>query len=293
MKFNECVNEYKNYNDYMEIANSSTETYLSNCKRFFEVVDKDVEDVKKSDVNRYLMNFKETHSYSSLELMVRSLSSFYKVMIDELELFDIVNPTNGIKLPKRKEEQEHHMALTKQQVEQLLRHCKNCREVAMIKLFVKSGIRFHELSNITLEQYLNRGEDNSIELVVTKGSHNRMIYLGDDVIEAIDKYINTLRKNDCGCDRLFVSNQGTPMDRCATSRTLKCIARRADFDEEFISKLSNHCLRSTFSSININNGVPVPIVAKALGHKSGISVVLNHYYKENQDDIKNIMCNTI
>ena len=68
----------------------------------------------------------------------------------------------------------------------------------------------------------------------------------------------------------------------------------ADFmDNEIVAKISNHCLRSSFASYNINNGIPVAVVAKAMGHKSGISVVLNNYYHENKEDVKNMMLSMI
>ena len=235
------------------------------------------------------MKYKDGHAYSTLELMVRSLSSFYNVIIDELQLVDMENPTVGIKLPRRKEEQEHHIAISKDDIMAIIRHAKNVREKAMIMLYFTTGIRYCELSNITLEQYQNRVEG-KITLEVTKGSKERDIYISDSVASIIDEYINTIRKDG---KWLFMSNQSTQIDGQSFSRTLKCLARRADLDDEIVTKISNHCLRSSFASYNINNGTPVAVVAKAMGHKSGISVVLNNYYHENKEDVKNMMLSMV
>ena len=171
----------------------------------------------------------------------------------------------------------------------IIRHAKNVREKAMIMLYFTTGIRYCELSNITLEQYQNR-VDGKITLEVTKGSKERDIYISDSVASVIDEYINTIRKDG---KWLFMSNQSTQIDGQSFSRTLKCLARRADLDDEIVTKISNHCLRSSFASYNINNGTPVAVVAKAMGHKSGISVVLNNYYHENKEDVKNMMLSMV
>ena len=289
MNLNEYLKNYTEYAKYIELADKTIETYTDNIVKFFKSVSKNVEDIRKSDINVYLMGYKNGHSYSTLELMVRSLSSFYNIIINELQLVDMENPTVGIKLPRRKEEQEHHIAISRDDIMAIVRHAKNVREKAMILLYFTTGIRFCEISNITFEQYKNR-VGNKITLSVTKGSKERDIYISDSVASVIDEYINTIRKDG---KWLFMSNQSTQIDGQSFSRTLKCLARRADLDDEIVTKISNHCLRSSFASYNINNGTPVAVVAKAMGHKSGISVVLNNYYHENKEDVKNMMLNMV
>ena len=289
MNLNDYIKSYTEYAEYIDLSANSIHTYIENVIKFFNAVDKNVEDIRKSDINLYLMKYKDGHAYSTLELMVRSLSSFYNVIIDELQLVDMVNPMVGIKLPRRKEEQEHHIAISKDDIIAIIRHAKNVREKAMIMLYFTTGIRYCELSNITLEQYQNR-VDGKITLEVTKGSKERDIYISDSVASVIDEYINTIRKDG---KWLFMSNQSTQIDGQSFSRTLKCLARRAGLDDEIVVKISNHCLRSSFASYNINNGTPVAVVAKAMGHKSGISVVLNNYYHENKEDVKNMMLNMV
>ena len=289
MNLNDYIKSYTEYAEYIDLSANSIHTYIENVIKFFNTVNKNVEDIKKADVNMYLMKYKDGHAYSTLEIMVRSLSSFYNIILDELQLIDMVNPMVGIKLPRRKEEQEHHIAISKDDIIAIIRHAKNVREKAMIMLYFTTGIRYCELSNITLEQYQNR-VDGKITLEVTKGSKERDIYISDSVASVIDEYINTIRKDG---KWLFMSNQSTQIDGQSFSRTLKCLARRAGLDDEIVTKISNHCLRSSFASYNINNGVPVPLVAKAMGHKSGVSVVLNHYYNENKEDIKDMMMSMV
>lgn len=284
---NDYIKSYTKYAEYIDLSVNSIHTYIENITKFFNAVNKNVEDIKKADVNMYLMKYKDGHAYSTLEIMVRSLSSFYNIILDELQLIGMVNPMEGVKLPRKKEEQEHHIALDKEEVMALIHNAKNVREKAMLMFMFNTGVRFCEISNVTLEMYINRGENNAIDLVVTKGMKPRTIYLSDNTCKEIDKYIDTMRKD--GCDYLFVSNYGTKMDKQCCSRTWKCLARRAGFDEDKIVKLSNHCFRASYATYCLNElEIPILNVASSMGH-SKPDVTLQHYYKKSEKKIEGFM----
>ena len=189
MNLNDYIKSYTEYAEYIDLSANSIHTYIENVTKFFNTVNKNVEDIKKADVNMYLMKYKDGHAYSTLEIMVRSLSSFYNIILDELQLVDMVNPMVGIKLPKRKEEQEHHMVLAKDEVMALIHNAKNIREKAMLMFMFNTGVRFCEISNVTLDMYLNRDSNNAIDLVITKGMKPRTVYLSENTCKVIDKYI--------------------------------------------------------------------------------------------------------
>lgn len=292
MKYENYIDDYKEYMEYIGKSEVTVETYLNNCKWFFNSIDKDVEDIKKSDINRFMMEYKKTHSHSSLELIINSLSSFFKVVAEELELIE-ENPVKDIKLPKRKVEQNHHMALTKDEIMGIIRQCKNSREKAMIMLMFQTGVRFKEIANLTLEQYNNRDEDNGILLVETKGGKPRMIYLSNNVCKVIDEYISTIRKDG---EWLFVSNTGKKMERKCMSNTLKVLAKRSGLSEEKVIKISNHCLRASYASYLLNEtNTPISLVSASMGHSdiSTGSVLLKHYYNIDNNKVENIMTNII
>src|SRR5574344_667283 len=177
MNLNDYIKSYTEYAEYIDLSANSIHTYIENVTKFFNAVNKNVEDIKKSDINLYLMKYKDGHAYSTLELMVRSLSSFYNIIINELQLADMENPTVGIKLPRRKEEQEHHMVLKKDEIMDLIHCAKNIREKAMLMFMFNTGVRFVEIRNVTLDMYKNRDENNAINLVITKGMKPRTVSL--------------------------------------------------------------------------------------------------------------------
>ena len=48
---NNYINSYKEYTEYIELSTKSIDTYVENVTKFFNTVGKNVEDVKKADVN--------------------------------------------------------------------------------------------------------------------------------------------------------------------------------------------------------------------------------------------------
>ena len=147
MNLNDYIKSYTEYANYIDLAKNSINTYTDNIIKFFNAVNKSIDNIKRSDVNLYLMEYKDNHAYSTLEIMVRSLSSFYNVIINELQLVDMENPTIGIKLPRNHEEQEHHIVLKKDEIMALIHNAKNIREKAMLMFMFNTGVRFCEISN--------------------------------------------------------------------------------------------------------------------------------------------------
>lgn len=175
-----------------------------------------------------------------------------------------INPCSGIECiasPKSKAKK----SVDREDYYSMLRACKNDRDTAILTFFMNTGVRCSELCNITLEQYENRDEDNGINLVVTKGSKERMIYLNSKVVGAIEEYLK-VRKNTC--EYLFVSNYGNQMSSSCIWRTIRTIANRANLSEDVIDGLSAHSFRHSFITNMIDNGVNIATVATSVGHSS-------------------------
>ena len=110
--------------------------------------------------------------------------------------------------------------------------------------------------------------------------------MNDNVCNAINDYW-AIRK-DSDYDNLFISNGGKPMTPSCIYRTLKNCAKRGGLDDETISNLHPHTLRATCATVNIQNGVPITVVASMLGH-SKIDVTFSHYIDRSSIGVKETM----
>ena len=266
------------------LSANTVDRYLYYINQLVVVSKKEIVDIKKADIKMYLMGLDVSDSYYNANLS--AFRTLYKVLsyhpLTE-ETFTI-DPTFGIINVKNVKNEKEQIILSSYHQSMLLKHAKNSRDKAILMLYLSTGLRVHELISLTLSQYNNRTEDNCIELTVTKGSHNRSIWLSEDVVEAIDKYLVDRKESEY--DNLFISNGGQPMDRSCLSRTIKTIAKHSGiFSDDEISKISNHSCRRAIASTLLNEkDVPIDVVAKVLGHSNLASVT--RYAKTSEDRIK-------
>ena len=267
-------------------STKTRDTYAKEIKYFLDFIKKDIADVDKTDVKTYMQSIHV--SDSSYNTALAGISSLYKILGYDVRTENIIkdNPTYGVFRVAVKNKEK--VPLTQEEERALLQNCKNPRDYAILLILLSTGVRINELINITLEQYKNRDEYNGIELIITKRSKIRTIYLNDKIIDAIERYLK-VRKN--GADTLFTSNSGEIMARTSISRTLKCIATRSGcFTNDRISQIAPHLMRVTCGSNMGEEGVPIQVIQKILGH-SDINITASRYVKTRNESIKNAMVN--
>nr|DAM83458.1 MAG TPA: SITE SPECIFIC RECOMBINASE XERD [Caudoviricetes sp.] len=192
------------------------------------------------------------------------------------------NPAEFLEAPAIKNREQS--ALTGEQVRAMVNAATNRRNKAIIMTLAQTGLRIHELLNITLEQYESRA--NNVLVIRGKGDKDRFIGLGDETIKLIDSYITNERKD--GCEYLFVGNQGNKMDSKNTSAMLKVCARKAGIENWEELHISNHTMRRTFATMMSEADVPIEVISKAMGHSS-IAITANRYIKRTEQRAINAM----
>lgn len=269
------------------LSENTVDRYLYYINQLITVSKKEIVDITKADIKLYLMGLKTSDSYynanlSAFRTLFKMLS--YHPLTEDMFTID---PTFGIISVKNVKNEKEQIILSSHQQSMMLKYAKNNRDRAILQLYLSCGIRAMELIELTLSQYKNRSDDNCIELTVTKGSHNRNIWLSEDVIESIDKYLVDRKESEY--DNLFISNGGQPMDRSCISRTLKTIARKTRiFSDEEVSRIANHsCRRSCASTLLNEKDIPIDVVAEVLGHHGLGSI--KRYAKTDNSRIKSAM----
>lgn len=192
------------------------------------------------------------------------------------------NPAEMLEAPQIKNREQS--ALNGEQVRAMVNAATNERNKAIIMMLAQTGLRIHELANITLEQYESRS--NNVLVIRGKGDKDRLVGLADETIELIDSYIANERKD--GCEYLFVGNRGNKMDGKNTSAMLKVCARKADIENWEELHISNHTMRRTFATMMSEADVPIEVISKAMGHSS-VAITANRYIKRTEQRAVNAM----
>ena len=191
------------------------------------------------------------------------------------------NPAEMLETPQIKNREQS--ALNGEQVRAMVNAATNERNKAIIMMLAQTGLRIHELANITLEQYESRS--NNVLVIRGKGDKDRLVGLADETIKLIDSYIANERKD--GCEYLFVGNRGNKMDGKNTSAMLKVCARKAGIENWEELHISNHTMRRTFATMMSEADVPIEVISKAMGH-SGIQIT-SRYVKRSEQRAVNEM----
>ena len=102
--------------------------------------------------------------------------------------------------------------------------------------------------------------------VFGKGGKERIVYLNDACIAAVDAY-RPVRRMMAGpdCKAFFVSTRRERMSRSSVHAMVKKALARAGLDA---SQYSSHKLRHTAATLMIQNGVDVRTVQEVLGHSN-------------------------
>ena len=195
--------------------------------------------------------------------LLSSLRRFYRYLLREELIAD--DPTAqlestklGRPLPK---------SLTEEQVEKLLQApdaetALGLRDRAMLETLYATGLRVSELVGLTLQQAnLQAG----VVKVIGKGDKERLVPLGEEAIEWLQRYLNEARAkllHGQTSDALFPTARGTAMTRQAFWYNLKRYTRVAGIE----THLSPHTLRHAFATHLLNHGADLRVVQMLLGH---------------------------
>ena len=136
------------------------------------------------------------------------------------------------------------------------------RDRTLLEVLYATGVRVSELVNLTVAQInLRQG----ILWASGKGGKERMVPLGEDAIDWLQRYLGEARPTLLGAkrsDALFPGRGAKALTRQAFWYSVKRYARRAQINKP----LSPHSLRHAFATHLLNHGADLRVVQTLLGH---------------------------
>ena len=116
--------------------------------------------------------------------------------------------------------------------------------------------------------------------VLGKGNKERVLYLNDACIRAIQEYL-AVRPGQQAIDKnaLFLSRRRTRISKAAVEKLVKKYLTKAGLDS---SQYSPHKLRHTAATLMLQNGVDVRTLQELLGHENlNTTQIYTHVDNEN------------
>ncbi|MDP2805866.1 MAG: site-specific tyrosine recombinase XerD [Gallionellaceae bacterium] len=197
-----------------------------------------------------------SRAISSLKRLFRYLLRQNKISTDPT--LQIASPKLPRSLPKSLTEADVESLLNAPAVETLL----GMRDRTMLEVLYATGLRVSELVNLTVAQV---SLDMGVVRVMGKGSKERLVPLGEEALDWLQKYLKETRPlllSGKLSDAMFVTQRGGPMTRQMFWYLIKRYAKKGGLDKP----LSPHTLRHAFATHLLNHGADLRVVQLLLGH---------------------------
>lgn len=152
------------------------------------------------------------------------------------------------------------------------------RDYALLSLFLGTGIRISECVGLNVEDI---DFDNNAFTITRKGGSRVILYFGDEVKDALQKWIcvrnsiNGLPKDE---HALFISLQNKRMN----VRTVEKLVKKYASVVTPLKHITPHKLRSTYGTNLYRETNDIYVVASVLGHKD-VNTTRKHYAAMSED----------
>jgi integrase/recombinase XerD len=178
----------------------------------------------------------------------------------------LLDPALGLELPKLRDYLPRNI-LTQEETEHLLALPNSTifglRDKAILELLYSSGLRRAELSNLDL--YDINLKDKTFYIRQPKNRKDRIIPIGEKAKEAIEKYLLAARpklSQDSQEKALFLSRYGLRIPKASLNYIIKKYSKIMRLDK----RITPHCLRHSCATHLLQNGAPLAIIQRILGH---------------------------
>ena len=265
---NTYVKEYTSFmTDIRHKSLNTVESYKRDVTQYISYLDgtgvTDISSTTKTTVLSYLLYLqKEGRASSTVSRTLASLRSYYLFMMQNGVVKS--NPTSNLEAPHV--EKKIPKILSGEEVELLLEQPKNCdnkgiRDKAMLELLYATGIRVSELINLDVS-------DVNVPMSFVRckgGKKERIIPMGHQAKDALENYINNVRKymvKDENETALFVNCSGARLSRQGFWKLIKYYQHIAGIETD----ITPHTLRHSFAAHLLENGSDLHSIQEMMGH---------------------------
>ena len=265
---NTYVKEYTSFmTDIRHKSLNTVESYKRDVTQYISYLDgtgvTDISSTTKPTVLSYLLYLqKEGRASSTVSRTLASLRSYYLFMMQNGVVKS--NPTSNLEAPHV--EKKIPKILSGEEVELLLEQPKNCdnkgiRDKAMLELLYATGIRVSELINLDVS-------DVNVPMSFVRckgGKKERIIPMGHQAKDALENYINNVRKymvKDENETALFVNCSGARLSRQGFWKLIKYYQHIAGIETD----ITPHTLRHSFAAHLLENGADLHSIQEMMGH---------------------------
>mgnify|MGYP001819490170 FL=1 len=202
---------------------------------------------RKSTANKHLSALKAALNFAYREGMTKSDVAWRAV-----------KPFHGVDAPRVR-------FLVKAEAKRLINACEpDFRQ--MVRAALLTGCRYGELCRLTVGDY--NADAGTVYIRTSKSGKPRDVFLSEEG----RRFFNAQTAGRPNKERVFVRGDGEPWGEAHQVRRMKDACTKANIDPP----VGFHILRHTFASFLAQDGVPLQVIAQAIGD-SDTRIVEKHY----------------
>lgn len=269
-KVNPIINNITDYIDYLNLERRlSKNTYMSykrDLTDYLDFIDKkkitSMTKIEKKHIEDYLEYLsKNALATTSIARKLTAIKNFHKYAFAN----DICNCDVSLTVERPKLKKSLPNVLTVEEVDKLLDikldTVFDYRNKAMLELLYGTGLRITEMLDLKMADI---DFENCIVRCLGKGSKERIIPIGEYIIESLNLYLekrSSLLKNKRS-DYLFLNSHGGRLSRFSFFKILKKLLKEKNISKD----ISPHSLRHSFATHMLEYGADLRSIQELLGH---------------------------
>ena len=245
-----------------------------------------ISEVTQQDIERflvYILNGSKTRSPANRNRKLATIQSF----LEYLQSLNIPYDSSIHKIKAVKNYTKTITYLTEDEKEHLLEavdnkatpHYKN-RDLAILTLFLNTGIRVSELINLQINDVQIHVKGESFIRIKRKGGNEAQLPIHSEALKALQIYLS--KRSAVNDSYIFLSRNNKHLEANSVYSLVKHYLNEAGIEKR---KMGPHVLRHTFGVSLRRRGIDIATIQQLLGHKKleTTSIYLN---VESQDLVK-------
>lgn len=265
--------------------------YINKVIRFLNYVNKPIEDIKMSDVERFMVDVSikkngEPVSGSYSVVIYSALKKFFDYLVGDEYISKSPMEKIGRPAPKKANQVERTF-LTKSEVRKCFKAIDEgnansiykVRDKAILTILFATGIRNTCLTEINVD---NVDQENNCIYVIDKEDKAFTVWLNEENMEIIREWIkirDMIMEEHPEEKALFISRLGKRMGQGATADVVKKASKAIGHE------ITPHKARGTYCTLAYNDGIPLDIVSKLM-HHSSTKITVDCYLQGQEEKIR-------
>jgi integrase/recombinase XerD len=261
----------------MRYSQNTIKTYSHYMKDFMNHFhDRELQTITPGDINRYLLNLirRRKISASQQNQRINAIKFYYeKVLGRKRQYYQLNRPRKEMKLPK---------ILTVEEVEQVLKHCKNLKHKCILMTLYSGGLRRSELINLKITDIDSRRM--LIRITDSKGHKDRHTLLSEKLLKMLRDYFRFYKPEYW----LFEGQGGGQYSATSIENIFRSALKKANINKH----ATPHTLRHSFATHLLEQGINLRYIQELLGHSSiKTTEIYTHVSSRQLSKIKNPLDN--